>query len=476
MPTWNGSAKLARKPRESHNRGLICSLFPRANNQRAVNAAHDDEELVMTLTKRVALWVLAIATCSMSVVLARLPEEGLARAAEAEKALAGGDFQQAIAIFVELDAKYPNEPAVNLRLAEIYDQQGQLGAALYYYRRYVQLAGAKARQSAKERVQTLEMTAGAQEAAEAIAAKLGQKARPVGTPTPKVEQAIEKVLPDGARVRVDSPEELMSEKVNPKKLVNPTPETSQHPLSRAEIIIREGPAGVETSEPVTARRTPRPLFTPPPLSSLPSEDEEKNKEREQENQQELTIPEATPHSSAIGASPEVQRTLSQKEPTQSSPNRISIEFAPAERTTVERPRPAGQIEPASAAKIKPSADGAAPTPIRLPLNDPTKFFICHTYVGEKARLSLSNEFPNGVLVVSALPVFGGDPVNAIVGAGETRSYDVRPGRYVVHVTLRDNSYPPLTLLDTRFDYEFQQGMSYARRFSPRDIEGRSLHP
>lgn len=441
-----------------------------------MDAAHDDEELVMTGTNRIALWLLVVVGCCMSTVFARLPEEGLARAAEAEKALVDGHPQQAIAIFVELDAKYPNEPAVNLRLAEIYDQQGQLGAALYYYRRYVHLAGPKARQSAKERVQTLEMTAGAREAAEAIAHKLGQKVRPVGTPTPKVEQAIEKVLPDGARVRVDSPEELMSEKVNPKKLVSPTPETSQHPLSRAEVIIREEPAGGETSSPAGVRRTPRPIFTPPPLSNPATEAEEKNKEREPEAQQEPAIPRATLFPSPVESSPQAERSPTQNEPTQLSPNKISIEFAPAQRTAVERPQAARQTDPAPAAKIKSSADGAAPTPVRLPLNDPTKFFICHAYGGEKARLSLSNEFPNGVLVVSALPVFGGDPVNAIVGAGETRSYDVRPGRYVVHVSLRDNSYPPITLLDTRFDYDFQQGMSYARRFSPHDIEGRSLRP
>ncbi|MCX7626351.1 MAG: tetratricopeptide repeat protein [Candidatus Sumerlaeaceae bacterium] len=418
-----------------------------------------------------------VITLFVSFADARLPDDGLARAAEAEKALAAGDPQQAIAIFVELDAKYPNEPAVNLRLAEIYDQQGQLGAALFYYRRYVQLAGAKARQSAKERVQTLEMTAGAREAADAVAQKLGQRARPVGTPTPKIEQAIEKLLPDGARVRVDSPEELMSEKVNPKKLVSPTPETSQHPLARAEVIIRDGAPDGETSVPAVVKKTPRAIFTPPPLTSFSSGENQEAKTQSGGTVKESVTPEpiwetpATPR-----ATEKASAAAPPGEPTQLTQNKISVEFAPAERTAFEKAKHPTQSEVAGSSKPSGSPAVSSPTPVRLLANEPGKFFICHPFGGDVARLSLSNELPNAVLVLSALPVLGGDPVNAIVGGGETRSYDVRPGRYVVHVTIRDNSYPPVTLLDTRFDYEFQQGINYARRFSPRDIEGRALRP
>jgi hypothetical protein len=405
------------------------------------------------------------------IALARLPEEGLARAQEAEQALKVGDPQRAIAIFVELDATYPNEPAVNLRLAEIYDQQGQLGAALYYYRRYVQLAGDRARQTAKERVQTLEMTAGAREAADAIAKRLGQKVRPVGTPTPRVEQAIEKVLPDGARVRVDSPEELMSDKVDPKKLVVATPETSQHPLARADVIIREGEE-TTAGAPAAIRRTPRPIFTPPPLSEPSSGEVAGDQQRT----------EATPQPSPV-ASPEVTeeapaRPVSQEfEPHQVGANKISIEFAPAQRTSSTKPREEARKDAVpTATAAQPESPRAVSGSILQSVKDPKTFFICYPAGGDHARLSLSNEMSNAVLVLAALPAFAGDPVNAIVGPGETRSYDVKPGRYVVHVTLRDNSYPPVTLLDTRFDYEFAPGMSYARRFSSREVESRTLNP
>lgn len=390
----------------------------------------------------------------------RLPEEGLAKAQEAEQALKAGDPQTAITILVELDALYPNEPAVNLRLAEIYDQQGQSGAALYYYRRYVQLAGKAARATAKERVQTLEMTAGAREAADAIAQRLGQKVRPVGTPTPVVQQAIEKVLPDGARVRVDSPEELMSDRVNPKKLVAPTPETSQHPLSKAEVIIRESDQA--SSAAVAPRRTPPPVFTPPPiLHPLPNLGSEENAPAGSlEKEAPSPAPQAETEAQKGHEKPAQKDTI-----TQDAQNRVSIEFAPAERTATSK------LHPTAAAGSNPRSaqtEVAGSPTLRLPVNDPEKFFIVHPSGGEQARLSLSNNLPNAVVVLSAVPVASANPINAIVGPGETRSYDVLPGRYVVHVKVTDDGYPPVTILDTRFDFDFEAGKSYARRFTNQD--------
>ncbi|MGB9692877.1 MAG: tetratricopeptide repeat protein [Candidatus Sumerlaeaceae bacterium] len=444
---------------------------------------------MMATTHRSAAF-LCVMMLALSAAWARLPEDGLAKAQEAERALKAGDPQHAIALLVELDATYPNEPAVNLRLAEIYDQQGQPGAALYYYRRYVQLAGQAARATAKERVQTLEMTAGAREAADVIAKRLGQKVRAVSTPTPVVQQAIEKLLPDGARVRVDSPEELMSDKVNPKKLVAPTPETSQHPLAKAEVIIR---GSDETTAPsVSSRRTPSPVFTPPPIAhQWPDTQTAKptlgpNEENETPRTSEPVPQPVSPnaHEEKSDLNPHAQAALIQPNKVSStktipssqdnqgegrSSNRITIEFAPAERTSSAKPRAA-----ASASSPTNSAEESAPTAspyVRLPLSDPAKFFLVYPSGGEKARLSLANSFRNAVVVFSALPATGGEPVNAIVGPGETRTYEVTPGRYAVHTKITDDSYPPVTLLDTRFDYEFQSGMSYARRFSDRERTG-----
>ncbi len=405
-------------------------------------------------------FVLLLALAFSAVGWARLPEEGLVKARQAEQALASGDAQRAIALLVELDAEYPNEPAVNLRLAEIYDQEGQLGAALYYYRRYIQLAGSKARPAARERVQTLEMTAGAREAAEAVAARLGKKAKPVGTPTPKIEQAIEKVLPDGVRVRVDSPEELMSDKINPRKVVSASPTLSQHPLAQADIIIRDEEPTTETMEAAAApRRTPVPIFTPPPITHRPmatSPEEELSPSDEPESHaagnraKEVKDADDAAQEHDVAPAPKV------------SGRAVHIELAPAEKFSTPPNSQANRAEKAATGASSQGASTAQPkTATRM---DPKTFFIVHASGGPVARLSLANDISNSVLVLNALPVGGGNPVNAIVAGGETRTYEVEPARYLVHVKVMENTYPPRTLLDTRFDYEFQEGTSYARRF------------
>jgi hypothetical protein len=412
-------------------------------------------------------WLLATATslflCFGGVVEARLPEEALARAEEAERALAQNSPEKAIQILVELDAQFPNEPAVSLRLAEIYDQQGQIGAALYYYRRYVQLAGPKARQSAKERVQTLEMTAGAREAADAIAARLGKKVKPVSTPTPRIEQSVEKVLPDGARVRVDSPEELMSDKVNPTKLTSPTP-LSQHPLARAEVRLR---VDEESSDSETVvETTPHPIFTPPPFSVREPEREEK---QELPLGQESNKP-ATGHEKQVPSEPSAQSspphnnqitdtlTTSSKHPT------LKMEFAPAEKTSslVKVPRKGSQPSRDTGASAQPVSQSSPVAPAMS--GEPDQFFLIHPHAGEKARVTLANNIADSIVVVSALPALPGEPLNAILAPNETRTYEVSPGAYVVHVKITNNRYPPTTLVDTTFNYTFEAGMSYTRNF------------
>lgn len=402
---------------------------------------------------------------------ARLPEEGLRRAQEAERALAAKEPARAINILVELDALYPGEPAINLRLAEIYDQQGQLGAALFYYRRYVELAGPKARQTAKERVQTLEMTAGAREAAEAIAARLGQKPRAVATPKTQLQRAVEKMLPDGTRVRVDSAEELMSEKVDPGKRRPLEPTPSDHPLAKAEVIIRDGES--ESSEAATARRNPRLAFTPPPIvhpltnESTPVaapevQPREPSPLAVDSHRRELGLPAPTPSLAEPTHSPQAPQRVAAR-----GTNGIHVEFAPAQKAASSQraaktsPRPSALVAATPTPTLPPSLAG-------LTAEEAQKFFIVHPVGGEQASLSLANETDECVVVVSAIPsVPGGRPVNAIVGPHEARIYDVIPGHYTVHVLINDNAYPPVTLLDRRFEYTFEPGMSYARRFASR---------
>src|SRR2546430_2597898 len=75
--------------------------------------------------------------------IARLPDDGLKRAQQAEKLLRAGKPDDAIKMMAQLDRDYPGEPAVSLRLGQIYDTLGQYGEALFYFRRYAGIAGSR---------------------------------------------------------------------------------------------------------------------------------------------------------------------------------------------------------------------------------------------------------------------------------------------------------------------------------------------
>src|SRR5690606_1310215 len=70
---------------------------------------------------------------------AKLPEEALKSAQQAEKRLKEDKPKEAISILEQVDKKYPGHRAVSLRLAQIYDTLGDNGPALFYYRRYALL-------------------------------------------------------------------------------------------------------------------------------------------------------------------------------------------------------------------------------------------------------------------------------------------------------------------------------------------------
>lgn len=422
--------------------------------------------------------------------IARLPEEGLQRAQEAEKLVRSGDVDAAIRILVELDSRYPNEAAVQRRLAELYDGKGQLGAALYYYRRYLEVAGNKARPEIRERVQTLEMTAGAREAADEIARRLGKKARPQPTPETRTEQVIEKVLPDGRRVAVKSAEELMADSPKGATRATPTP-TPRHPLAVREVTLppetseaeptktyeanqelsaeptNAPPTATTASSPspsLNASPTPKPVFTPPPIrATLSPPDEALMLKGQHENPAEST-PATTERSGRASSEPPSARTV----PTQP-------EIRSGKSVGTESPPHAGargtQVE-----VIRPEERGDSPQgrktterrQFRTANSDP--YFTSEPGNGEKAKLTLSNEFADAVVTFVAVPAEGTEPINIILGIGESRSLEIEPGTYEVRISAMNNRYPPATVLRQQFNYTFEAGITYHRRFSPGDTQ------
>lgn len=145
----------------------------------------------------------------------RLPDEGLKRAQEAEKLLKANQVDEAVQILRKLDKDFPGHAAISLRIAQIMDTNNQYGPALFYYRRYMHIKGRDADLDAHARVASIEMVAGAKEAAEAFAKKLGETTEPVKVPTPEVKHSLERPATDGSLVPVTKPEDLNAAEVTP---------------------------------------------------------------------------------------------------------------------------------------------------------------------------------------------------------------------------------------------------------------------
>jgi hypothetical protein len=349
---------------------------------------------------------------------------------------------------------------------------------LFYYRRYVQLAGEKARESAKIRVATLEMTAGAKEAAEGVSRSLGVETLPVATPQPKVEQSVEKITPDGVRVRVDSPEDVVSEKIDPKKIVRPSKAAVPIQIPYREALPGQASEPPGENLPVSkpgddspeqpgdaAPQTPKSVFTPPPVTQQLEADPE-NREAAAPDPSPAAAPKPGTRTDAIQkthGTPAVTVMDQEEEQPEPTPapgrnrgQRISVEVmgTPA---AGQRGKVAGELPPAPR---KPAGlNGVA-----------AQFFTLTPNSGGSSVLKFSNAIPASVVTLVAVPADGSDPVNSILPTGENRTLRINPGTYEFRVSAANTNYPPATLFEIRFTCQIQQGFAYAHRFLPEDSE------
>lgn len=339
----------------------------------------------------------------------RLPEEALKRAREAEQLLKNNNARGAVALLEKLNQDHPGHAAVNLRLAQILDATGEYGPALFYYRRYVQIAGSKALEDMKSRTYTLEMMAGVPKAAEAFATKSGAVSTPVPTPAPK--QALGKVNKDGTVSYIRSAEELKAAldqagiKPSPQSAnalpatVEPTPEQTPDQPVATPPVAQASPPGT--------RKAPRGKFTPPPISNDP-------------------VPTETPAAS-----------------TESSRGPVQITQEPAHQ-------PARSAEP------------ARPTP--QPTIQPSGFFVQKEIGGDKTVIRIMNQIPESTMTFNLVPEGEVQPINVILASNEQRSIQVAPGRFHIVIHITNTNYPPATIYEREFEEEFAAGVQYAKAF------------
>lgn len=393
-----------------------------------------------------------------------LPESALVKAREAEKLLAADKPDDAIAILREVDREHPGHPAISLRLAQINDTIDRSGYALFYYRRYVQLAGANARDIAVERVMTLELMPGIDDEARQLAAQLGESTRPIATPTPKVERMIATRAKDGTIVPIRSEEDL--EKIQ-KQGIPATAPSTPIPTPEPAIVLPE-----------ELIRTPAPTAAPAQPALVVS-------------QAQPSVP-AT-NIAASAPQPDEDALLAQAFLQAEEPGTIETP-TPAPSPTpapTETPTPRPQIEPVQAT-LSPAAQSAPfptpPVPALTPSTTPApqviftkptpqfesaraaSFFHIAAAPGSMGQVALLNEVPDSVITMSITPKDNSDVVSAILVSGETKTMFVKPGEYTVTATVNTTDYSPITLLNTTFTYTFEAGRQYSHRFTKTSIQ------
>lgn len=404
-------------------------------------------------------------------VRSSLPQEALLKAREAEQNLAANAPEKAIAILQELDRKYPENPAINLRLAEIHDTKNDYGPALFYYRKYVRIAGSKAREVPVGRVGTLELMAGVDDAAEKFAARLGEQTVPVATPTPRVERALLAEAKDGSRVPLTSAEQVEQIQkrgyVPPAASPTPTVTPSATPIIIPESLtkpVSPSPAAVSSAAPAPRRAEGQVQISAAAPTPKPVDEDSL-----------LT------QAFAKADSPEAVAEKLQE--------RAATPAIQAEQTVIAPPISTPQPrQPAPLAAEMPVSAPAAVAPTSLPLapqsavvaytqDEPVSnssrganFFSVTTTQGREAEVVIMNELKNAIVTLSIVPPDDRPVASAILAPGETKNLRLVPGKYQVSANASSNDYSPITLMSAQFDYSFAGGHKYVRRVTQSSLQ------
>lgn len=371
---------------------------------------------------------------------AKLPDEALKRAQQAEKKLEANKPQEAVTILLKVDKDYPNHAAVSLRIAQIYDTMNNTGAALYFYRRYAKLAEDRPMEEASARLYTLELMPDAVKVAEELSKKGGEKLPAMSVPTPAEQRTLVKVNPDGSKTRLNSmedfqkttPDEPATSPQAAKTFVIPDNKKTRGSVAQAQPV-RATPMASKT--PTTA------IFTPP--ASVPTA----RMANTPAPQEDTPLPAATPDNTRNLTPVPVSRASSGIKLDVSDP----LPAAPIPMET-----PVRESTPLPKAKPRQAGPGA-------------DFFKENSYKGSGVTIKLSNEMTDALVTFTASPPVG-DPINVVLVQGEKRTLTLTPGEYSIVATVSTTNYPPATLQDKRFDIEFAAGKVYSRSFTAESLQ------
>jgi hypothetical protein len=356
------------------------------------------------------LVIACIVMCWAGTNAKRLPDEGLKKAEQAEQHLKQNKPLEAISILMDLDRDYPGTAAVSLRLAQVYDRMDQPGPALFYYRRYMKLAGENRVEEAVARLQTLEKSAGVPEEAQELAKTFKEPTEAYGGPESQVKRSLAGMKEDGSIVELNSADDLKRmDQLKPIERGAESTGITVPDLSEATKRPRADADAMEDDSALAVSRAVEP--SPPSLSA--------------------TQP-------AAAEFPRDQQELDRH-------SRIRMQMdTPGPTNKVREPR-----EPSSSASGLPATPG---------------FFKSRRIEARTPVLLISNTVPGSLLTFSAIPKAEGKPVNIILAGSEKRTTEIQPGSYEVTITHQDSGYPPQTLLDKSFAFEFARNREYSRVF------------
>lgn len=396
----------------------------------------------------------------------RLPDEGLRRAQQAEKRLSADKPQEAIRTLTELDKDFPGHAAVSLRLAQIYDQLDQTGPALFYYRRYIDIAGEKAREEATARAYALELMPDARTTAEEFGRKLGEATRATATPTPATDWQIAAARDDGALVPIKNEKEL-EQLAKKGELPAATPVVS--PAGPTPIVVSFGADRRANSKPVDEDRasqhrsgTPRNRKASSVYADTPPVPED--------------VDAALALAFARGEELRHEQSPAQNPTTEAGSDPAQTAFSPEESASA-----ASQATRKPGEAVQPRAPNRTPAVRAMTFTSPTpvtdvvspradRFFSARKSDDGRTTIRLINSIPEAVVTFAALPENGAQPVNVILTQNESRIVEVPPGQYEISTNISTINYPPVTLLEVRFPYTFNQRTQYSRRFTRETLE------
>lgn len=429
---------------------------------------------------------------SPNAAYAPLPDEALKRAQEAEKQLASNNINEALAILTRLDHDYPGHAALSLRLAQIYDKQDTPGVSLFFYRRYSRMAADHAREEAQARLATLELTPGAPAAAEAFAAKMGERTAPAATPAPVSRVEIAAARPDGSLVPIHNREEAEEiakgagiPDATPSEVpAGPTPyvispEALQHARSagntqQARTRQQDGLVLSGTGDHVALlTKTPQAagaIHSPAPATTRGVY---ATGTPETGTDEDAQLARAFAKGTVATAGTAANSTAAPLPPdwgTMQTPVPASTQLPPVAQISPSNSTPPAPVGTPSGPTIGTVAY-MSPTPSSEVISPRAKeFFTTRRIGGDKAVVKLYNDVAESVATIKIIPLEEGNAMSAILAPEENRALQFQPGKYDFVVNVATTNYPPLTLMQTRFSYTFEAGMQYLHRINNENME------